>query len=196
MWLAEALIPATERDGSEHMAHTQTPAFTTPERRHFEWISLLGQGGFGEVHLAKMTSAGGLVQHVAVKLLHQWLDPRSMAAERLVEMRRDIAPTPTGAVCQMDWSSPTAPTRSIRQTADDQRVMGYASEPLAEAIARCSSDPSPTPTRCASCSASFRLRWAASLLPALRSALARRTSRWARPSGSSTRRNKRSLASK
>jgi serine/threonine protein kinase len=43
------------------------------------------------VFLARMTSSGGLEQHVAVKLLQQGLDPRSQAVERLRDEARTLA---------------------------------------------------------------------------------------------------------
>jgi serine/threonine protein kinase len=56
--------------------------------RSFELLALLGKGGFGEVHLARMRSPGGLDQHVAVKLLQKGLDPSSQAIERLRDEAR------------------------------------------------------------------------------------------------------------
>jgi serine/threonine protein kinase len=61
---------------------------TDPGGRSFELLALLGRGGFGEVHLARMRSAGGLDQHVAIKLLQKGLDPRSQAVERLRDEAR------------------------------------------------------------------------------------------------------------
>ncbi len=58
-------------------------ADNAPERRRFQMTSCLGVGGFGEVYLAKMTSAGGVRTDVAVKVLHRGLDPRSQAVRRL-----------------------------------------------------------------------------------------------------------------
>lgn len=51
--------------------------------RHFHVHSCLGQGGFGEVYKATMTSAGGVRHEVAIKVLHEGLDPRSQAVQRL-----------------------------------------------------------------------------------------------------------------
>ena len=53
--------------------------------RHFHVHSCLGQGGFGEVYKATMTSAGGVRHEVAIKVLHEGLDPRSQAVQRLRE---------------------------------------------------------------------------------------------------------------
>jgi serine/threonine protein kinase len=58
---------------------------------NFQWLLLLGRGGFGEVYLARMRSAGGLEQQVAVKLLQRWLNPRSQAVERLRDEARLLA---------------------------------------------------------------------------------------------------------
>ena len=51
--------------------------------RQFHIHSCLGSGGFGEVYRATMTSAGGVSHEVAVKVLHDGLDPRSQAVQRL-----------------------------------------------------------------------------------------------------------------
>lgn len=51
--------------------------------RRFAFKRCLGSGGFGEVYLASMTSASGVETEVAVKLLHDGLDPRSQAVQRL-----------------------------------------------------------------------------------------------------------------
>ncbi len=53
------------------------------DRRRFEVRRCLGAGGFGEVYLASMASAGGVRSEVALKVLHQGLDPRSQAVQRL-----------------------------------------------------------------------------------------------------------------
>ena len=51
--------------------------------RQFHFTQCLGSGGFGEVYLARMVSAGGVESEVAVKVLHEGLDPRSQAIQRL-----------------------------------------------------------------------------------------------------------------
>src|SRR5688572_7575723 len=51
--------------------------------RTFDWVRLLGRGGFGEVYLARMHSPSGLEQQVAVKLLPAGLAPGSRAVVRL-----------------------------------------------------------------------------------------------------------------
>ncbi len=51
--------------------------------RHFHVHTCLGSGGFGEVYKATMTSAGGVRHEVAIKVLHEGLDPRSQAVQRL-----------------------------------------------------------------------------------------------------------------
>ncbi|MCA9568480.1 MAG: serine/threonine protein kinase, partial [Myxococcales bacterium] len=51
--------------------------------RRFDFKRCLGAGGFGEVYLASMTSASGVETEVAVKMLHEGLDPRSQAVQRL-----------------------------------------------------------------------------------------------------------------
>lgn len=51
--------------------------------RRFRFQQCLGSGGFGEVYLAMMTSASGVETEVAVKMLHEGLDPRSQAVQRL-----------------------------------------------------------------------------------------------------------------
>lgn len=60
-----------------------------PARLRFEMRQLLGSGSFGEVYLANMSSAGGIRQEVAVKILAQDLDPRSQPVERLRDEGRD-----------------------------------------------------------------------------------------------------------
>lgn len=63
---------------------TDLPTQTdTNERRRFRFEKCLGRGGFGDVYLAAMTSAGGLEKEVAVKVLLDGLDPRSQAVSRL-----------------------------------------------------------------------------------------------------------------
>jgi eukaryotic-like serine/threonine-protein kinase len=59
--------------------------------RRFEFKTCLGRGGFGEVYLAQMTSAGGLTTTVAVKLLRDGIDPRSQAVRRLRDEARLLA---------------------------------------------------------------------------------------------------------
>jgi serine/threonine protein kinase len=59
----------------------------TPYRK-FHLHSCLGRGGFGEVYLADMTSAGGVRSRVAIKLLHAEVDPRSQALQRLNDEAR------------------------------------------------------------------------------------------------------------
>ncbi len=56
--------------------------------RRFHFKRCLGSGGFGEVYLATMTSASGVQTDVAVKMLHQGLDPRSQAVQRLRDEAR------------------------------------------------------------------------------------------------------------
>jgi len=51
--------------------------------RTFQIHRCLGVGGFGEVYLASMTSSSGVESDVALKVLHQGLDPRSQAIQRL-----------------------------------------------------------------------------------------------------------------
>ncbi len=58
------------------------------DRRRFEIQRCLGAGGFGEVYLASMISAGGVRSEVALKVLHQGLDPGSQAVERLRDEAR------------------------------------------------------------------------------------------------------------
>jgi serine/threonine protein kinase len=71
---------------------TQQPSIMTDgSGRRFERVRALGSGGFGEVYLCRMRSPGGLEQQVAVKLLHQGLDPRSQAVERLRDEARLLA---------------------------------------------------------------------------------------------------------
>jgi serine/threonine protein kinase len=56
---------------------------TREDVRHFHVHTCLGAGGFGEVYKATMTSAGGVRHEVAIKVLHDGLDPRSQAVQRL-----------------------------------------------------------------------------------------------------------------
>lgn len=53
------------------------------DARRFHVHTCLGAGGFGEVYKATMTSAGGVQHEVAIKVLHDGLDPRSQAVQRL-----------------------------------------------------------------------------------------------------------------
>ncbi len=59
--------------------------------RTFEWLQLLGKGGFGEVYLALMRSPTGLEQHVAVKLLPAGLAPDTRSVVRLRDEARLLA---------------------------------------------------------------------------------------------------------
>lgn len=61
------------------------------ERRSFRFQRCLGRGGFGEVYLATMVSAGGLEKEVAIKVLLEGLDPRSQAVRRLRDEARLLA---------------------------------------------------------------------------------------------------------
>ena len=56
---------------------------STGEKRRFLIRNCLGSGGFGEVYLATMISAGGVQSEVAVKVLHNNLDAKSQAIQRL-----------------------------------------------------------------------------------------------------------------
>ncbi len=58
------------------------------EVRRFQIQRCLGSGGFGEVYLAQMVSPGGVETEVAVKVLHDGLDPRSQAVQRLRDEAR------------------------------------------------------------------------------------------------------------
>ena len=60
-------------------------AVTTEDRRRFDVGPCIGSGGFGEVYLATMVSAGGVRSEVALKVLHRGLDPRSQAVQRLAD---------------------------------------------------------------------------------------------------------------
>jgi len=55
----------------------------TDPRRVFRISTCLGRGGFGEVYRAEMLTAGGVRTDVAIKVLHEDLDPRSQAVQRL-----------------------------------------------------------------------------------------------------------------
>ena len=61
------------------------------ERRRFHFQLCLGRGGFGEVYLAEMHSAGGLRSRVAVKILLEDIDARSQAVQRLRDEGLDPA---------------------------------------------------------------------------------------------------------
>ena len=61
------------------------------ERRRFHFQLCLGRGGFGEVYLAEMHSAGGLRSRVAVKILLEDIDARSQAVQRLRDEARLLA---------------------------------------------------------------------------------------------------------
>lgn len=64
---------------------------TETDRRKFHFQLCLGRGGFGEVYLAEMRSAGGLRSRVAVKILLEGVDPRSQAVQRLRDEARLLA---------------------------------------------------------------------------------------------------------
>ncbi len=68
---------------------------TTPEpdqgSRTFTIETCLGKGGFGEVYLAAMETAGGLKKTVALKVLRLGLDPEGQAVERLRDEGRLLA---------------------------------------------------------------------------------------------------------
>ncbi|MCA9572264.1 MAG: serine/threonine protein kinase, partial [Myxococcales bacterium] len=68
----------------------QTPA-TEGGRQRFALKSLLGAGTFGEVYLASMTSANGIEQDVALKLLNPGLSPRSQPVSRMRDEGRMLA---------------------------------------------------------------------------------------------------------
>lgn len=53
-----------------------------------DFMTCLGDGGFGEVYRAKLTLDSGLTSEVAVKLLHEEVDPESVAARRLLDEAR------------------------------------------------------------------------------------------------------------
>lgn len=53
------------------------------EARRFHIHTCLGSGGFGEVYRATMISPGGVRHEVAVKVLHEGLDPKSQGVQRL-----------------------------------------------------------------------------------------------------------------
>ncbi len=59
--------------------HDPTPS----ERRQFQIRHCVGAGGFGEVYVAAMRSAAGVTTEVAVKVLHENLDPHSQPVQRL-----------------------------------------------------------------------------------------------------------------
>ena len=62
-----------------------------PSGRRFRLLKLLGQGGFGEVHLARMETPNGLDRYVALKLLQVGIDPRGQAVQRLHDEARILA---------------------------------------------------------------------------------------------------------
>src|SRR6185369_12379623 len=64
-------------------AHVTVGTAIAGEARRFRFIRCIGVGGFGEVYLAEMMSAGGVRSNVAVKLLRPGVDPRSSPIERL-----------------------------------------------------------------------------------------------------------------
>ena len=68
----------------------QHPPQTDTSRR-FVIESCVGQGGFGEVYRATMTSLGGLDAEVALKVLRADLDPGAQAVERLRDEARMLA---------------------------------------------------------------------------------------------------------
>ncbi|MCB9683943.1 MAG: serine/threonine protein kinase [Alphaproteobacteria bacterium] len=59
------------------------PVTTTSSKRRFRFVECLGRGGFGEVYRAAMTDRGGVRTDVAVKVLHEEVDPTSQAVRRL-----------------------------------------------------------------------------------------------------------------
>jgi eukaryotic-like serine/threonine-protein kinase len=77
-------VPHTGATGSP------TRLLTDGTGRRFELLERIGAGGFGEVHRARMWSASGLDQQVAVKLLHPGFSstPESQALERLRDEAR------------------------------------------------------------------------------------------------------------
>ena len=63
----------------------------TSAGRRFTLGACLGEGGFGEVYLADMTSPGGLERRVAVKLLRKDAAPDTQALQRLRDEARMLA---------------------------------------------------------------------------------------------------------
>ncbi|MCA9489398.1 MAG: serine/threonine protein kinase [Myxococcales bacterium] len=59
------------------------PVTTASSKRRFRFVECLGRGGFGEVYRAAMTDRGGVRTDVAVKVLHEEVDPASQAVRRL-----------------------------------------------------------------------------------------------------------------
>ena len=87
--------------------------------RTFTVVRTLGEGTFGSVYLADMSSAGGFRRRVALKLLHATWDPQSEAAQRLRDEARLLGRLQHRHIVRVDDLSATPVTACADATTSD-----------------------------------------------------------------------------